>query len=83
LLNQDYNQLDFLYCRYIPVLKYKCSCHTKKNRVFSQFNDQYLLKTFIPVSRVFFMKTTFSYFPGNIENPAPAKYYFKKQNQKY
>ena len=29
------------------------------------------------------MKTTFSYFPGMYENPAPAKYYFKKQNQKY
>jgi len=29
------------------------------------------------------MKTTFSYFPGMFENPAPAKYYLKKQNQKY
>ena len=29
------------------------------------------------------MKTTFSYFPGMYENPAPAKYYFKKNNQKY
>ena len=29
------------------------------------------------------MKTTFSYFPGMYENPAPAKYYFKKQNQNY
>ena len=29
------------------------------------------------------MKTTFSYFPGMFENPAQAKYYFKKQNQKY
>ena len=27
------------------------------------------------------MKTTFSYFPGMFENPAPAKY--KKKNQKY
>ena len=24
------------------------------------------------------MKTTFSYFPGMFENPAPAKYYFQK-----
>ena len=29
------------------------------------------------------MKTTFSYFPGMFENPAPAKYYLKKQNQNY
>ena len=29
------------------------------------------------------MKTTFSYFPGMFENPAPGKYNFKKQNQKY
>ena len=29
------------------------------------------------------MKTTFSYFPGMFENPAPAKINFKKQNQKY
>ena len=29
------------------------------------------------------MKTTFSYFPGMFENPAPAKTIFKKQNQKY
>ena len=29
------------------------------------------------------MKTTFSYFPGMFENPAPAKYYLKKLNQKY
>ena len=29
------------------------------------------------------MKPTFSYFPGMFENPAPAKYYFKKQNQNY
>ena len=28
------------------------------------------------------MKTTFSYFPGMYENPAPAKIIFKK-NQKY
>ena len=27
------------------------------------------------------MKTTSSYFQGMFENPAPAKYYFKKQNQ--
>ena len=26
------------------------------------------------------MKTTFSYFPGIFENPAPAQYYFKKPN---
>ena len=26
------------------------------------------------------MKTTFSYFPGMFKNPAPAKYYLKKQN---
>ena len=26
------------------------------------------------------MKKTFSYFPGMFENPAPVKYYFKKQN---
>ena len=24
------------------------------------------------------MKTTFSYFPGMLENPAPAKYFLKK-----
>ena len=24
------------------------------------------------------MKTTFPYFPGMFENPAPARYYFKK-----
>jgi len=29
------------------------------------------------------MKTTFSYFPGMFENPAPAKINLKKQNQKY
>jgi len=29
------------------------------------------------------MKTTFSYFPGMFVNPAPAKYYLKKKNQKY
>ena len=29
------------------------------------------------------MKTTFSYFPGMFENPAPAKCYLKKQNRKY
>ena len=29
------------------------------------------------------MKTTFSYFPRMYENPAPAKYYLEKQNQKY
>ena len=29
------------------------------------------------------LKTTFSYFPGMFENPAPGKYYSKKQNQKY
>ena len=28
------------------------------------------------------MKTTFSYFPGMFENPAPAKYYFKKTKSK-
>ena len=27
------------------------------------------------------MNTTFSYFPGMLKNPAPPKYYFKKQNQ--
>ena len=26
------------------------------------------------------MKTTFSYFPGMFENPAPAKYYLKILN---
>ena len=29
------------------------------------------------------MKTTFSFFPGMYENPSPAKYYLKKQNQNY
>ena len=30
------------------------------------------------------MKTTFSYFPGMVENPAPVKYYSKKKrNKKY
>ena len=29
------------------------------------------------------MKTTFSYFPGMLENPAPKKIIFKKQTQKY
>ena len=29
------------------------------------------------------MKTTFLYFPGMFENPASAKYYFKKQNINY
>jgi len=29
------------------------------------------------------MKTTFSFFPGMFENLEPAKYYFKKENQKY
>jgi len=44
-----------------------------------------LLKTFIPVSRILIMKMTFSYFPGILENPAPAlkqveaKYSLKKQ----
>ena len=28
------------------------------------------------------MKTTFSYYPGMFENPAPAKIILKKQNQK-
>jgi len=28
--------------------------------------------------RLLIMKTTFSYFPGMFENPAPLKYYFKK-----
>ena len=28
------------------------------------------------------MKTTFSYFPGMFENPAPGKIISKKQNQK-
>ena len=28
------------------------------------------------------MKTTFSYFPGMYENPAPAKYYLKKTKLK-
>ena len=37
-----------------------------------------LLKVFIPVSRIY-DKTTFSYFPGMFENPAPANYYFKKK----
>ena len=29
------------------------------------------------------MKTTISYFSEMFENPAPAEYYLKKQNQKY
>ena len=29
------------------------------------------------------MKTTFWYFPGMFENPAPAKYYLKKTKAKY
>jgi len=29
------------------------------------------------------MKTTFSFFPGMFENPAPAKIIKIKQNQKY
>ena len=29
------------------------------------------------------MKTTFSYFPGMFENPAPVKFNLKKQNKKY
>ena len=39
-----------------------------------------LLKTFISVSRFFFiMKTTFSIFQGMFQNPATVKYYFLKQ----
>ena len=37
-----------------------------------------LLKTIIPVPRFLIIN-----FPGMFENPAPAKYYLKKQNQKY
>ena len=29
------------------------------------------------------MKTTFSYFQGMFENPAPAKIIFKRQNQNF
>jgi len=41
------------------------------------------MKTFIPVSWIFDSKTTFSFFPEMFKNSAPAKYYSKKQNQKY
>ena len=38
-----------------------------------------LLKTFIPVSRIFLMET-FSYFPGMFKNPAPARKTSCKRN---
>jgi len=47
------------------------------------FTGYFTFETFIPVSRIFIMKTTFSYFPEIFENPAPAKYYLKKKNLKY
>ena len=37
-----------------------------------------LLKTFIPVSRIFDNEDEISYFSGMLENPAPVKYYLKK-----
>ena len=44
--------------------------------------ESYFKKTFIPVSRILTMKTTFSYFPGMFEIPALAKYYLKKTKSK-
>ena len=51
---------------------------------------EWLLKTFIPVLRILIIKTTFSYFPGIFENPAPVvktsykrNINLKKQYQKY
>ena len=46
---------------------------------------EFLLKTFIPVSRIFDNEDDIftSYFPGMFENPAPAKIILKKQNPKY
>jgi len=40
-----------------------------------------LLKTFIPVSRIFGSEDDIFIFPGMFENPAPAK--IIKKNQKY
>ena len=50
--------------------------HTEERRSIQIQKDVFLFRGF------WIMKTTFSYFPGMVENPAPVKYYSKKNEIK-